>query len=58
MKSRRLVEEAERVLRERGAAGYQVTMTPHAEQHHGVRSFYLKLGFEDEGRAILFRRIE
>jgi GNAT superfamily N-acetyltransferase len=55
--SRRLMEEAERVLRERGAAGYQVTVTPYAEEHHGLRSFYVKLGFEDEGRAILYRRI-
>ncbi len=56
--SRRLVEEAERVLRERGAIGYQVTVTPYAEEHHGLRRFYLKLGFEDEGRAILFRYID
>ncbi len=39
----------------KGAFGYQVTVTPYAEQHHALRGFYQKLGFADEGRLILYK---
>lgn len=55
--SRALVSAAEAFLRERGAAGYQVTVTPHAETHHGLRRFYAALGFDDEGRLILAKSL-
>ncbi len=51
--SRALVAAAEAFLKERGAAGYQVTVTPSAQDHHNLRQFYDRLGFESEGRLIL-----
>ena len=55
--SRALVHAVEDVLREKGAAGYQVTVTPFAEEHHGLKHFYDRLGFEGEGRMILYRSL-
>jgi GNAT superfamily N-acetyltransferase len=55
--SRILVDGAEAFLRAKGAAGYQVTVTPFAEEHHALGRFYQKLGFESEGRLILSRRL-
>lgn len=55
--ARRLVEAVEDILRRRGGAGYQVTVTPYAEQHHGLGKFYASLGFDDEGRRILFKKL-
>jgi predicted N-acetyltransferase YhbS len=51
--SRGLVAAIEDFLRERGASGYQVTVTPQAEQSHGLARFYAALGFASEGRLIL-----
>lgn len=55
--SRALVNATEDFLKERGAAGYQVTVTAEAEQAHGLRRFYAALGFEGEGRALLYKRL-
>ena len=52
--SRALVTEAEAWLRSVGAVGHQVTVTPHGADAD-LRSFYLKLGFEAEGRELLYR---
>jgi aminoglycoside 6'-N-acetyltransferase I len=55
--SRAIVAAAEEHLRARGASGYQVTVTPFGEDSHGLRNFYRKLGFAEEGRSILFRKL-
>jgi aminoglycoside 6'-N-acetyltransferase I len=55
--SRLLLDAAEAFLRSRGAAGYQVTVTPFAEEHHALGIFYEKLGLESEGRLILYKRL-
>lgn len=55
--SRRLVAAAEAFLRERQAAGFQVTVTPYAEAHHGLGRYYKALGFSDEGRRILYKSL-
>ena len=51
--SRALAEAAESFLRQRGASGYQVTVTPYASEAHDLASYYQKLGFASEGRLIL-----
>jgi hypothetical protein len=48
----------EEFLRARGATGYQVTVTPYAEEHHGLADFYDKFGFAGEGRLILYKRLQ
>lgn len=53
--ARALVAAVEDYLLEKGASGYQVTVTPMGEGHHGLRAFYKALGFAEEGREILFR---
>jgi len=55
--SRLLIDGAEALLRTKGAVGYQVTVTPFAEEHHALGKFYEKLGFESEGRLILYKRL-
>lgn len=55
--SRQIVAAAETWLRGKGATGYQVTVTPFAEAHHGLGRYYATLGFEGEGRLILYKRI-
>jgi GNAT superfamily N-acetyltransferase len=55
--ARALVSVAEAHLRARGAAGYQVTVTPSGESSHGLRRFYQTLGFAEEGRSILYRKL-
>jgi GNAT superfamily N-acetyltransferase len=55
--SRLLIDGAEAFLRAKSVAGYQVTVTPFAEEHHALGRFYEKLGFESEGRLILYRRL-
>jgi len=55
--SQALVGAVEVLLRERGATGYQVTVTPYAEETHGLQSYYRKLGFSSEGRLILYKRL-
>ena len=54
--SRKLIAEAESWLRRMGAVGYQVTVT-----HHGadadLRRYYLALGFDAEGRELLYRML-
>ncbi|MFN0192486.1 MAG: GNAT family N-acetyltransferase [Aestuariivirga sp.] len=54
--ARALVEAAEAVLKEKGCAGYQVTVTPHAAEQ-GLAAFYEALGFGSEGRAIYFKAL-
>lgn len=55
--ARLLTGAIEDFLAARGATGYQVTVTPFAEAHHGLGSFYRKLGFDGEGRLILYKRL-
>jgi GNAT superfamily N-acetyltransferase len=55
--ARLIVAAAEDYLRARGAAGYQVTVTPFGEKSHGLRDFYRALGFAEEGRELLYRRL-
>jgi GNAT superfamily N-acetyltransferase len=52
--SRALVAMAEDYLRSMGAVGYQVTVTPHGADAD-LKRFYLGIGFEDEGRALLYK---
>jgi GNAT superfamily N-acetyltransferase len=52
--SRALVAAAEGWLRGMGAAGYQVTVTPHGADAD-LRRFYLQLGFAAEGRELLYK---
>lgn len=52
--SRQLIAAAEDWLRSMGAVGYQVSVTPHGADAD-LKRFYLSLGFEDEGRALLYR---
>lgn len=56
--SRLLIEAIESFLREKGAAGYQVTVTPFAEEHHALGRYYEKLGFASEGRLIFYKRLD
>lgn len=51
-----LVEAAEDWMKERGIAGYQVTVTPVGQEHHGLMDYYRKLGFDSEGRLLLFKQ--
>jgi GNAT superfamily N-acetyltransferase len=55
--SQALVAAVEIFLKERGATGYQVTVTPFAEEAHGLQGYYRKLGFASEGRLILYKRL-
>ena len=55
--SRLLVQAVEALLVARGAGGYQVTVTPFAATTHNLARFYKSLGFEDEGRVLLYRRL-
>jgi GNAT superfamily N-acetyltransferase len=55
--ARAMVTAAEDHLRSKGATGYQVTVTPFGEDSHGLRRFYQKLGFAEEGRSILYRKL-
>ena len=50
-----LIAAVEGFLRERDASGYQVTVTPYTERHHGLTEYYLSRGFIDEGRRIMTR---
>ena len=50
-----LIAAVESFLKERGASGYQVTVTPYAEDHHRLTEYYASRGFIDEGRRILSR---
>ena len=50
-----LVRAVEEFLRMRGVSAYQVTVTPRSKQVHRLKEFYLKLGFSQEGREILYR---
>jgi ribosomal protein S18 acetylase RimI-like enzyme len=55
--ARGLIREIERFLKSRNVAGYQVTVTPHARRAHSLQNFYARLGFEAEGREILYKKI-
>ena len=54
--ARALVLAVEDFLQRRGAAGCQVTLTQHS-QRYGLREFYSRLGFAQEGREILYRKL-
>jgi GNAT superfamily N-acetyltransferase len=53
-----LIGAIENFLLEKGAAGYQVTVTPYAQKHHALAGYYAKLGFAGEGRLILFKPLK
>lgn len=55
--SRKLALAVEDFLKSRGATFYQVTVTPYAQEAHDLRSFYDRLGFENEGRLILLKKL-
>jgi GNAT superfamily N-acetyltransferase len=52
-----LVRAVEDFLLSKGATGYQVTVTPYASEQHDLTKFYERLGFDAEGRLILYRRL-
>lgn len=54
--SRIMIAAVESFLKERGVAGYQVTVTPHASEHDIAR-YYSRLGFGSEGRVILYKKL-
>jgi predicted N-acetyltransferase YhbS len=54
--ARALVEACEGLARGQGATNLQVTLTGHGETA-GLRAFYARLGFADDGRRILWRAI-
>ena len=51
-----MVEAIEVFLKEQGASGYQVTISPYGAEHHDLAKFYKRLGFSDEGRLLLAKR--
>lgn len=53
-----LVAAIEEFITARGAAGYQVTVTPAGDSHHGLMGYYRKLGFDGDGRLLLFKTLE
>lgn len=53
--SRALIAAVEAYLRAKGAFGYQVSVMPEGESAHGIGKFYRALGFEDDGRRLLYR---
>lgn len=55
--SRRLVAAIEEFLRNRGVAGYQVTLTPAGRAAHDLETFYTRLGFSSEGRHLLLKTL-
>jgi GNAT superfamily N-acetyltransferase len=55
--SKALVDAVEAFLHAKGASGYQVTITPHAAETYGLAAFYGRLGFDHEGRTILFKAL-
>jgi GNAT superfamily N-acetyltransferase len=55
--SRIIVAAVELFLLERGAKGYQVTVTPYAAEAHDLARIYKSLGFDDEGRVLLYKRL-
>jgi GNAT superfamily N-acetyltransferase len=55
--SLQLVKAVEALLIEKGAVGYQVTVTPYASDHHQLQGFYKRLGFADEGRLLFYKTL-
>jgi GNAT superfamily N-acetyltransferase len=55
--AKRLIEALEAYLIDKGCAGYQVSVTEEAERRHGLARYYRTLGFKDEGRRVLFKRL-
>jgi GNAT superfamily N-acetyltransferase len=53
--SKSILAAVEQFARNKGAAGYSVTVTPFALKEHGLTEFYSHLGFANEGRMILWR---
>jgi GNAT superfamily N-acetyltransferase len=54
--ARALVHGIEDFLQGHSASGYQVTLTKHS-QRQGLGDFYCRLGFAQEGRNILYRKL-
>lgn len=52
-----LVAGIEDWLRSNGVKGYQVTVTPEGEEHHGLQAYYRTLGFSGDGRLLLFKEL-
>lgn len=55
--SRQLVSAIESFLIDRGATTYQITLTPYAQDAHDLKTFYARLGFGNEGRLILAKKL-
>jgi GNAT superfamily N-acetyltransferase len=55
--ARRLIDAVEDDLRRRGVAVYQVTVMAEAQAARDLISLYLRIGFVDEGRRLLYRTI-
>jgi GNAT superfamily N-acetyltransferase len=55
--ARRLTAAIEKFLLDRGVAGYQVTVASRSEAKEHLTAFYRRLGFQDEGRSILWRQL-
>jgi GNAT superfamily N-acetyltransferase len=56
--SARIVAEIEKFLIARDASGFQVTVTAFARDRHDLEAYYRKLGFEGEGRKLLYKRLK
>jgi GNAT superfamily N-acetyltransferase len=55
--ARLLTAAVEEFLLAKGVAGYQVTVASQGETREQLMAFYRRLGFEDEGRDILWRTL-
>jgi len=55
--ARRLVEEAARLARSRGATEIWLVITPEGEATHGLSAFYARRGFAATGRILMSRTL-
>jgi GNAT superfamily N-acetyltransferase len=55
--ARALVRALEAFARDKGASGYQVTVTAFAQDAHDLQAYYRTLGFASEGRTIFFKAL-
>jgi aminoglycoside 6'-N-acetyltransferase I len=55
--ARALVGAVAQFVRMRGGTGCQITLTPHSREARNLLPFYVKMGFEQGGREILYRQL-
>jgi GNAT superfamily N-acetyltransferase len=55
--ARLLTAAIEEFLLSKGVSGYQATVASEGETREHLTAFYRRLGFEDEGRSILWRSL-